>query len=249
MANWEEAMKPLIKKYKGKQHPLEYKNPYQLIVMVVLSARDSDRHINSLAPALFKAYPDMKSIARASEEDLMHYVGKVVNSPNKVKWILGIAQTMSKQKDFPFTMESLSSLTGIGRKSANVIMREVGAKPEGVMVDLHVVRVAPRLGIAKGTDPKKIELQIMDVMPQKDWGEVGMAISFLGRETCRPSNPKHSECVMKEHCEYYHELMGTPLKKVAVKETASKKTTATKTAAKKTTAEKVVTKKTAAKKK
>ena len=81
-------------------------------------------------------------------------------------------------------------------------MRESGIKPEGVIVDLHVVRVAPRLGIAKGDDPKKIEQQIMEVIPQKDWG-VGMDISFLGREICRPTNPNHEECVMKSVCEHY----------------------------------------------
>ncbi|MBT1712521.1 hypothetical protein KK062_30075, partial [Fulvivirgaceae bacterium PWU5] len=71
---------------------------------------------------------------------------------------------------------------------------------------LHVVRVAPRLGIATGTDPKKIEKQIMEVIAPKDWGEVGMAMSFLGRETCRPTNPKHAECVMKTSCAYYKSL-------------------------------------------
>ncbi|MBX9852650.1 MAG: hypothetical protein K2X86_12970, partial [Cytophagaceae bacterium] len=106
-------------------------------------------------------------------------------------------------KKIPLTLNELTELPGIGRKSANVIMREAGVKAEGVIVDLHVVRVAPRIGIATGTDPKKIEKQIMEAIPQKDWGEVGMAISFLGRETCRPTHPKHHECVMKKHCEYY----------------------------------------------
>jgi endonuclease-3 len=78
----------------------------------------------------------------------------------------------------------------------------MGLPAEGVIVDLHVVRVAPRLGIAKGTDPKKIEKQIMDALDAKDW-DAGMAISFLGRETCRPTNPKCPDCVMNKVCEYY----------------------------------------------
>ncbi len=102
-------------------------------------------------------------------------------------------------------MDSLVELQGIGRKSANVIMREAGVEAEGVMVDLHVVRVAQRLGIAASADPKKIEQQIMEVIPQKDWGEAGMAISFLGRETCRPSHPQHEKCVMSSVCAYYKE--------------------------------------------
>jgi endonuclease-3 len=84
-------------------------------------------------------------------------------------------------------------------------MREAGKKAEGVMVDLHVVRVAQRLGIATSADPKKIKQQIMEVIPEEDWGETGMAISFLGRETCRPTQLQHEECVMSSVCEYYKE--------------------------------------------
>lgn len=205
--NWPEALQPLLKKYKGRQHPLEYKNIYQLVVMVILSARDSDRHINSLAPALFEAFPGMAVLAEASEASLHSYIAKVSNSANKSKWLIDLAKAVKTDSNIPLTMESLTRLPGVGRKSANVIMREAGAKPEGVMVDLHVLRVAPRLGIATGTDPKKIELQLMDAMPQKDWGETGIAISFLGRETCRPSNPKHAECPVSQSCAYFKSLI------------------------------------------
>lgn len=201
--DWEQAIKPLIKKYKGKKHPLEYKNIYQLLVMVILSARDSDKNINSLAPALFKKFPDMQSLSKATPEMLFPYIGKVRSFGKKSEWIVSIAGQIKKDKNIPLTMEGLTALQGIGRKSANVIMREAGVKAEGVMVDLHVVRVAQRLGIAASSDPKKIEQQIMEVIPQKQWGETGMAISFLGRETCRPSHPQHEECVMSSVCKYY----------------------------------------------
>ncbi len=84
-------------------------------------------------------------------------------------------------------------------------MREAGVKAEGIIVDLHVVRVAPRLGIASGTDPKKLEKQMMELLLPEQWGEAGMAISFLGREICRPSNPKCPECLMKKVCDFYRE--------------------------------------------
>lgn len=203
--DWAHAIKPLIKKYKGKKHPLEYKNIYQLLVMVVLSAQDSDKHINSLAPELFKHFPNMEALSNAAPETLFPLAGKVRNFANKAKWLVAIAKQIKKDKNIPVTMEELVALTGIGRKSANVIMREAGEKAEGIMVDLHVVRVAQRLGIATSADPKKIEQQIMEVIPQSDWGETGMAISFLGRETCRPSHPQHEECVMRSVCEYYKE--------------------------------------------
>lgn len=204
--NWTEAVKPLLKKYKGKKHPLDHKNTYQLLISVILSAQDSDKHINEVAPKFFDAYPNLESLSRTSAESLFQYIGKVRNFGNKAKWIVEIAQQLKADKNIPKTMEELTALPGIGRKSANVIMRESGVKAEGVIVDLHVVSVAPRLGIASGTDPKKIEKQIMDVIPSKEWGEIGMAISFLGREICRPTNPKHEECPMKIVCEYYKDL-------------------------------------------
>ena len=204
--NWNKEIQPLLKKYKGKKHPLDYNSNYELLVAVVLSAQDSDRHINQLAPEFFKAFPDMKALAKAEPESLFPLISKVRNFGNKTKWLLALAQKIKQDKNIPATLEELTALPGIGRKSANVIMREMGVKAEGIIVDLHVVRVAPRLGIATGTDPKKLEKQMMEVLDQKEWGDAGMALSFLGRETCRPTNPKCPECVMKNVCAYYKEL-------------------------------------------
>jgi endonuclease-3 len=200
---WKKEIQPLLKKYKGKQHPLNYHSPYQLLVMVVLSAQDSDRNINKLAPALFEAFPDMSSLSKADAESLYPFVQKIRNFRNKTKWLLELSSTIKTDKNIPTTLEALTQLPGIGRKSANVILREAGLPAEGIIVDLHVVRVAPRLGIAQGTDPKKLEKQMMELLDPKEWGEVGMAISFLGRETCRPTNPKCPDCVMNTVCDYY----------------------------------------------
>ena len=203
--DWAEAIKPLRKKYKDKKHPLEYKNFYQLVVMVVLSAQDSDRHINQVATKFFEAFPNMESLARADADALFPYIRSVRNFGNKTKWLMTMAQTLKKDENIPFTMDELTALPGIGRKSANVILREAGKPPVGVIVDLHVVRVAPRLGIATGTDPKKIEKQIMEALSQKDW-DAGMAMSFLGREICRPK-PKCELCLMRSVCQYYQNVI------------------------------------------
>src|SRR6187399_2386453 len=203
--DWADAVQPLIKEYKGKKHPLDYKNLYQLLVMVVLSAQDSDKHINQVALEFFPAYPDMESLSRATPEDLFQYIGKVRNFGNKAKWLTSIAQQVKNDKNIPLTMDELTALPGIGRKSANVIMRESGKPAEGVIVDLHTVRVAPRLGIASGTDPKKIEKQMMDILPKSEW-DAGMAMSFLGREICRPT-PKCEICLMRPVCKYYNEVV------------------------------------------
>jgi endonuclease-3 len=202
--NWSEAIKPLLKKYKGTKHPLDYKNTYQLVVMVVLSAQDSDRNINNLAPKLFEAFPDMQALSRATPETLFPFISKVRNFGNKTKWLTEMAQKVKKDNNIPMTLDQLTELPGIGRKSACVILRESGKPAEGVIVDLHVVRVAPRLGIATGTDPKKIEKQIMEALPQKEW-DAGMAMSFLGREICRPT-PKCEECLMNKVCEFYKKM-------------------------------------------
>lgn len=200
--DWPKAIKPLLKKYKGTKHPLEYKNVYQLLVVVILSARDSDRHINEIAPEFFKAFPNMQALSRATPETLHPYIGKVRSFANKTKWLIALAQKIKKDSAIPLTLDQLVDLPGIGRKSANVIQREAGVPAEGIVVDLHVVRVAPRLGIASGTDPKKIEEQIMEILPKKEW-DAGMAMSFLGREICRPK-PECEICLMNKVCAYYN---------------------------------------------
>ena len=214
---WPKKIQPLIDKYRGKQHPLEYKDNYQLLVMVVLSAQDSDRNINKLAPDLFNAFPDMQSLASATPDSLYPFVQKVRNFRNKTKWLSALSGSIKENRNIPKTLDELTKLPGIGRKSANVIMREAGVKAEGIIVDLHVVRVAPRIGIAVGSDPKKLEKQMMELLPPEQWGEAGMAISFLGRETCRPSNPKCPECVMKKDCSFYRLNRGIIIGKAKTK--------------------------------
>lgn len=209
--NWSEHITPLIKLYEKRKHPLDYQSRYQLLVMVILSAQDSDRHINSLAPALFSAYPSIAQLAKASPEDLHQHINSVRNFDNKSKWLVKLAQIIGDDNNIPNTLEELTKLPGVGRKSANVIIRESGGKAEGIIVDLHVLRVAPRLGIAEGTKPEKIEKQLMETLPQEQWNEAGMAMSFLGREICRPSNPKCKECIMNKVCHFYNSLVNPKL--------------------------------------
>jgi len=204
--NWENDLKPILKKYKGKKHPLEYENAYQLLVMVVLSAQDSDANINNIAPALFEKFPTLKSLSKTDSETFMPYVSKVRNHATKTGWLLEIAKTIQNDKDIPLTMDRLTALKGLGRKSANVIMRETHQPAEGIICDLHVIRVAPRIGIVQESkDGNKVEKQLMEVIPKKIWSEIGMAISFHGREICRPK-PKCEECVLNDICYYYLHL-------------------------------------------
>ncbi|HLF53274.1 endonuclease III [Flavobacterium sp.] len=203
--DWAKKLEPILTKYKDKKHPLDYHNLYQLVVMVVLSAQDSDAHINKIAPALFEAYPNMESLAVSNVDALIPHISGVRNFGTKAKWLLEIAQTIKKDKNIPLTMDGLTALKGIGRKSANVIMREAKVPVEGIIADLHVIRVAPRIGLITETkDGIKAEKQLMQILPKEIWGEIGMAISFLGREICRPT-PKCPECPINSICKYYRE--------------------------------------------
>jgi endonuclease III len=203
--NWEQDLQPLIAQYKGRKHPLAYQNLYQLLVMVVLSAQDSDANINKIAPLLFEIYPNIEELSYASIDQLMPHISKVKNYPTKASWLIEIAQTIKKDDNIPKTMDSLIALKGIGRKSANVMMREQGIDAKGIIVDLHVIRVAPRIGLVnEANDGNKIEKQLMEMLTYHIWNDIGMSLSFLGREICRPTNPKCNECVMNKSCNYYN---------------------------------------------
>ena len=201
--NWSEKLQPLIKTYQGKKHPLDYENLYQLMVMVILSAQDSDANINKIAPALFKEFPNLKSLAVSNVEALIPHISKVRNFGTKASWIIEIAQTLKSDNNIPTNLTELVALKGIGRKSANVIMREMKSPAEGIIADLHVIRVAPRIGlIREAKDGNTVEKRLMEVLSKEIWSEIGMAISFLGRETCRPTNPKCSVCPIQNDCQY-----------------------------------------------
>ena len=202
---WKEKLEPILKKYEGRKHPLNYHNLYQLIVMVVLSAQDSDANINKIAPTLFEVYPNIESLSFSNLDELIAHISKVENFSNKAKWLIETAKTIKKDENIPLTMDGLTALKGIGRKSANVIMREANVPVEGIIADLHVIRVAPRIGlIPESKDVIKAEKQLMQVLPKEIWEEIGMAISFLGREICRPV-PKCLECPINGVCGYYRE--------------------------------------------
>lgn len=201
--DWAEKLQPLINKYKGKKHPLDYENLYQLMIAVILSAQDSDANINKISPAFFEKFPNLEVLSHATIEDLFPYVGKVRNFNTKSSWLIEIAQTLKSNEDIPTNLNDLIALKGIGRKSANVIMREMKVPAEGIIADLHVIRVAPRIGLCdENKDGNKVEKQLMLLLPKEIWGEVGMAISFLGREICRPTNPKCSDCPIQNECQY-----------------------------------------------
>lgn len=204
VVDWNTALRPLLKKYRGRKHPLEYHNAYQLIVMIVLSARSSDAIVNKQAPALFTAYPDFKSLSKAVPESLYPLI-KGPGYRHKAEYIIGIAKDVVVTGTVPEDIDGLTQWKGFGRKSANVYMSQMGLKAEGIIVDLHTLRVTPRLGIATSDDPKKLEAELMEKVDRKHWHQAGMALTFLGRETCRPTDPHCEDCLMNPVCGYFKE--------------------------------------------
>lgn len=203
LEDWSIKLEPILVKYKMRKHPLNYNNIYQLMIMVILSAQDSDANINNIAPTLFKKFPNMNSLAQANYESLTPYLSTVRNFKTKAIWLLKIAEIIKSDENIPFSIEALTALKGIGRKSANVIMREAKVAPDGIIADLHVIRVSPRIGLTPVfKDGNRIEKELMNVLPRTIWGEIGMAISFLGREICRPTNPKCKICPIQNACQY-----------------------------------------------
>ncbi len=202
--DWNKAIVPLLDQYRGKPHPLDHRgNRYRLLVMVLLSAQDSDAHINALAPQLFETFPTMSHLAKATEDQLIALLGSVRNYPAKIKYLLKLAPLVGSDAAIPNTHAGLTALPGIGSKSANVILRESGLPAEGIIVDLHVIRVAPRLGLTPPIeDGGRIEKLLKPQFDPSLWGEVGMAMSFLGRETCRPTRPHCPDCMLNPVCVY-----------------------------------------------
>ena len=186
--NWDIKLNPLIDQYKDRKHPLEYNNLFQLMIMVILSAQDSDTNINRIAPKLFSIYPNLESIMNSSLGDFIPYIITVTNFNNKAKWIIDIANTLKEDKNIPLTLNSLILLKGIGRKSANVITREINGKIEGIIVDLHVIRVAPRIGLtSQSDDGNKIEKELIKVLPKKYLERYWNGIIIFGKRNL-PAN-------------------------------------------------------------
>ena len=202
--NWKEDLQPLMDKYSNRKHPLAYQNTYQLLIMVLLSAQDSDANINVITTPFFEKYPSIKSLSIATNPDIEPYLYTVENYKNKMIWLVELANDLMTDENIPTNLTDLTAIKGIGRKSANVILREINKKPEGIIVDLHVIRVAPRIGLTLAhKDGNKIEKQLMDKLPYEMWNEIGMALSFLGREICRPTNPVCKVCPVNSVCIYY----------------------------------------------
>jgi endonuclease-3 len=194
------------------QHPdadteLHYKNAYQLLVATILSAQSTDQRVNIVTPALFKKYPDAKTLARAKSAELEKEIHSTGFFRQKSKSLIGMAQTLvdDHHGDVPASMEALIKLPGVGRKTANVVLGHALGVP-GLPVDRHVLRVSNRIGIAEGDDPVVVEQQLCGAMPKTRWTRTSDTLILHGRRICRPK-PLCDTCAVQAECDYFNTVI------------------------------------------
>ena len=180
---------------------LEYKNAYELLIATILSAQCTDKRVNIVTRHLFKHYPDAYALSKADLKEVEEEIHEVGFYHNKAANIINCAKMLTERFDgrVPDTIEELTSLPGVGRKTANVILGNVYHIPS-IVVDTHVKRISNRLGMTENTDPEKIEHDLEKALPEDHWILWNLHIITFGREICTARNPKCEECFLRDYC-------------------------------------------------
>ncbi len=197
-----EAFKRLKKLYPDAHCELNHSNPFELLIATILSAQCTDVRVNMVTPALFKKFPTPQKLAKAKLKEVEEAIKSVNFFRNKSKALIGCAQQLveTHMGDVPRTVEELSDLPGVGRKTANVVLGNAFNINTGIVVDTHVKRTAGLLGLTKQTDPEKIEKDLMLLFPNDTWTDLSHLLIFLGRRTCIARRPQCDLCTLKDIC-------------------------------------------------
>ncbi len=188
--------------YGGAESALDYHDPFTLLIAVMLSAQTTDAGVNRVTPELFRKWPDPFAMAQASPQE----VGSVIRSIGfwraKAEHCVEAAQIIVADYggEVPHTMKELTSLPGVGRKTANIILNKAFHTCEGIAVDTHVYRIATRLGFTKAPTPLAAEQDLLDLIPQELWSPVNEQWIHFGREICTSQRPKCGECWLADIC-------------------------------------------------
>lgn len=201
MAEALKILKILRKTYTDVKCALRHENPFQLAVSTILSAQCTDKRVNMVTPALFKKYPTPKHFVKAPQSEIEKMIHSTGFYKNKAKSIKGLCQKLVAEYgcQIPKTLEELIKLPGIGRKTANVILGVAYGVP-GIVVDTHVTRLTNRMGLTQQKDPVKIEFEMMDLIPKKDWNDFGLLLIAHGRAICDARKPKCEICPLNSLC-------------------------------------------------
>ncbi len=196
-----ETLKILKVMYPDAECALTHSSPWQLLCATILSAQCTDVRVNMVTPNLFAAYPTAESLACAQQEDIEKIVQSTGFFRQKTKSLISMSQDIISRfnGELPQTIEELTSLRGVGRKTANVIIG-VAFGGDGVVVDTHVKRLSKRIGWTKQTDPVKIEQELMYLFPRNDWTLLGHTLIWHGRTVCMARSPKCMKCPINNLC-------------------------------------------------
>lgn len=184
---------------------LEYTNPYELLVAVILSAQCTDVRVNMITPAFYDAFPDAKALAEASQQDVFELIKSCSYPNNKAKNLIGMARTLEQEFKgiVPSDINELQKLPGVGRKTANVIASVVFRKP-AMAVDTHVFRVSARIGLTRGSKtPLETEKQLVRHIPEEKIHRAHHWLILHGRYVCQARKPKCNACGIRPYCRYY----------------------------------------------
>lgn len=182
---------------------LNYDTPFHLLLAVILSAQCTDKRVNMVTPALFTAYPDPASLAKATEEEVFEYIKSISFPNNKTRHLLKAARMLVEEfnSEIPSDIDSLMRLPGVGRKTANVMLAVVWGKA-AMAVDTHVFRVSNRIGLTdNSTNPNTTEKELVKNIPGEILPKAHHWLILHGRYTCTARNPKCGECVIADWCE------------------------------------------------
>ena len=203
-----ELVESLKKAYPDATCSLDFKTPFQLVVAVMLSAQCTDERVNKTTPELFarcKTIEDFANIDINELEKIIHPCGFYKNKAKNIK--LCAKQVLENfGGEVPHTMKELTSLAGVGRKSANVIMLEVFGIAEGIAVDTHAKRISNLVGLSKQKEPEKIEQDLLKVFPKDTLKDINHLFVWHGRNTCIARHPKCDVCPINKFCKYYKTL-------------------------------------------
>ena len=182
--------------------PLHFTQNHELAIAVILSAQCTDERVNQVTPELFKRYPTLEAFSKADLTELERLIYSTGFYKNKARSILGFSKQLIKNfnSELPKTIEELTTLPGIGRKTANVILNEIYKITEGIVVDTHVKRISKILTFTKETDVVKIEQDLINIFPKKYWLNISLYIIFLGRKYCKAGRPDCNNCVLQKIC-------------------------------------------------
>ena len=183
---------------------LHYSNPFQLLVAVILSAQCTDKRVIMVTPALFEAYPDASALAKATPEEVFQYVRSVSYPNSKTRHLIALSQKLLDDfaGEVPSDIESLMTLPGVGRKTANVVASVVYNEPV-IAVDTHVFRVSHRLGLSDGKTPLAVETELEKHIPEDKRAVAHHWLILHGRYVCTAKSPKCTECSLGDWCREY----------------------------------------------